>query len=125
MVVRKCLRSRRVAFHLLGAGNGASRDGHAAGAGAGTLNNEGTEVVDLVALLDLESVVVAVGQRGRRSPDELAVACVGGQSLDILEVAGRTLAQDDAHGLCDVSILFAMLQCRTGYSRWWCRWSQR
>ena len=118
---------RRVAFHLLGAGNGASRDGHAAGAGAGagTLDSEGTEVVDLVALLDLESVVVAIGQRGRRSPDELAVARVGGQGLNILEVAGRTLAQDDAHGLCDVSKLFAMLQCRTRYLRWWCRWSRR
>ena len=85
-------------IYLLGAGNGASRHG-CARAGAGALNAEGTEVVDLVALLDLESVVVAVGQRSRRSPDELAVACVGGQSLDILEVVGGTLAQDDAHGL--------------------------
>lgn len=124
MVVSECFRPRRVSFHLLGTGNGASRDGRA-GAGAGTLDDEGTEVVDLVALLDLESVVVAIGQGSRRGPDELAVACVGGQSLDILEVAGRTLAQDDAHGLCDVSTLFSMLHCSTRYSRWWCRWSHR
>jgi hypothetical protein len=89
---------RSVACNLLGAGDGASRDGHA-GAGAGALDAEGTEVVDLVALLDLESVVVAVGQRSRRCPDELAVLCVGGESLDVLEVAGGTLAQDDADGL--------------------------
>lgn len=125
MVVRECIRTRRVALYLLGAGNGAGRDRHAAGAGAGTLDDEGTEVVDLIALLDLESVVVAVGQGSRRSPDELAVTRIGGQSLDILEVAGRALAQDDGHRLCDVSKLFAMLQCCTRYSRWRCRWSRR
>ena len=93
-------RPRRVVVYLLGTGNGAGRDRHAgARAGAGTLDDEGTEVVDLVALLDLESVVVAVGQRSGRGPDELAVLRVAGQSLDILEVAGRTLTQDNAHGL--------------------------
>ena len=124
MGVNDCCDNKTRTVDLLGAGHGASRGGHAR-AGAGTLDGERTKVVDLVTLLDLESVVVAVGQGSRGGPDELAVASVGGQSLDILEVAGRTLTQDDAHGLYDVRMLFTVLQCRTGYSRWWCRWSRR
>lgn len=90
-----------VQSHILGAGNWAGRDGGgtAACAAAGTLDGEGTEVVDLVALLDLKSVVVAVGQGGGRSPDVLAAGRVRGQGLDGLEVTRWTLAQSDGHGL--------------------------
>lgn len=91
-------------MRLLGADNGAARGGRA-GAGARArggglaLDGERAVVVDLVALLDLERVVVAVGQGVRRSPDELAAGGLGGQGLDILEVGPETLAQDDGHGL--------------------------
>ena len=111
MNISVCRNSNRVAYDLLGARNGhGGRRGRrhggrhgaglvGAGAGASTLNNEWAEVVDLVVLLDLESVVVAVGEGSRRGPDELAVLRVAGQDLDILEVTGKTLAQGDADGL--------------------------
>lgn len=124
MAVSDCCDIKTRTVDLLGAGHGASRGGHAR-AGAGTLDGERTKVVDLVTLLDLESVVVAVGQGSRGGPDELAVASVGGQSLDILEVVGRTLAQDDGHRLSGISRLFAPSASRVEYSRWWCRWSHR
>lgn len=99
---------------LLGAGHGhgrgrrrhgrhGSRHGRAglvsAGAGASTLNSEWAKVVDLAVLADLKGVVVAVGQRSRRGPDELAVGRVGGKDLDVLQVGGSTLAKGDSHGL--------------------------
>jgi hypothetical protein len=121
------LRSDLTAVNLLGAGGRASRNigtrararaGAGAGAGAGTLDGEGTEVVELGTLLDLKSVVVAVGKRCRGSPDELAVGRIGGQSLDVLEVGRRALAQEDGHGLCDVSTLIARSRKTRRYSRW-------
>lgn len=92
--------------NILGAGNWAGRDGGgtAACAAAGTLDGEGTEVVDLVTLLDLKSVVVAVGQGGGRSPDVLAAGRVRGQGLDGLEVTRGALAQSDGHGLWKSSV---------------------
>jgi hypothetical protein len=129
------LRSDLDAVHLLCAGDRAggnvgtrasARAGAGAGAGAraGTLDGEGTEVVDLTTLLDLESVVVAVGKRGRGSPDELAVLRIAGQGLDILEIVGDALAQEDGHGLCDVSALIAKPRKTRRYSQRKCRLSR-
>lgn len=96
--------SRHSWNHILCADDRAGRDGGNAAAGtaraaAGALNGERTEVVDLVTLLDLQSVVVAIRQRGGRGPDELATRRVLGQGLDGLEITRGALAQEDAHGL--------------------------
>jgi len=60
------------------------------------LDLEGTEVVELAALCDLERVVCAIRERGGWGPDELASSRRRGESAHSLEVAGEALAEDDS-----------------------------
>jgi hypothetical protein len=59
-------------------------------------------VVGLATLHDLESVWLAAGDLVVRGPGEFAILGVSGDGLDILEVAGITLAQANSDGLSTV-----------------------